>query len=222
MREIHVEEQVFSTLHPVIQKNLMHRVIALAAGSRKDITALHVEAVCDLFENQVGRHLSLPYGLAAYRDYDGIVLIREQNDKIPEKKQEACMTELVVPGETIWQDGTKIHTEIIPFSGFYQQIPQKKYTKWFDYDKIKSNVLVRTRCPGDYLQIGAFGGRKKLKNFFVDEKVPQRRRDEILLLADGPHILWVVGYRMSEAYKVTHETKRILCVCVDGGQNKDE
>jgi tRNA(Ile)-lysidine synthase len=81
---------------------------------------------------------------------------------------------------------------------------------------------VRTRCPGDYLQIGAFGGRKKLKNFFVDEKVPQRRRDEILLLADGPHILWVVGYRMSEAYKVTHETKRILCVCVDGGQNKDE
>lgn len=44
----------------------------------------------------------------------------------------------------------------------------------------------------------------------IDAKIPRQIRDQIPLIADGTDIMWVVGYRMSEAYKITDETKTVL------------
>ena len=52
----------------------------------------------------------------------------------------------------------------------------------------------------------------------IDAKIPRQKRDEILLLAEGSHVLWIVGYRISEYYKVTENTKTILQVEADGGE----
>lgn len=81
--------------------------------------------------------------------------------------------------------------------------------------------MLRNRRPGDFFVTDCRGGRKKIKDYFINEKIPRSRRDSIWLLADGPHIIWIVGWRISEEYKVTQKTKRILEVCVDGGK-KDE
>ena len=91
-----------------------------------------------------------------------------------------------------------------------QQIQEKKYTKWFDYDKIEETLCVRKRKTGDFLTVTREGGRKKLKDYFIDCKIPRETRDNITLLADGSHILWVAGYRISEYYKVTQDTTRVL------------
>ena len=90
-----------------------------------------------------------------------------------------------------------------------ENIPDLVYTKWLDYDKI-NELTVRTKMAGDYIVINKKGGRKNLKKFFVDSKIPKETRDNILLLADGSEIVWIVGYRISEKYKVTKETKNIL------------
>ncbi|MCD7882779.1 MAG: tRNA lysidine(34) synthetase TilS [Lachnospiraceae bacterium] len=78
------------------------------------------------------------------------------------------------------------------------------------YDTIKNSLRIRTRKPGDYLVVNAQGGTKKLNDYFTDQKIPTRVRDEILLLADGSHILWVIGYRISETAKVREDTRQIL------------
>lgn len=96
------------------------------------------------------------------------------------------------------------------------EIPKNQYTKWFDYDKIKDTLSVRYRAPGDYFMLSS-GGRKTLKAFMIDEKIPREQRDRILLLAEGSHILWIVGYRISEYYKVTDDTEHILQVRLEGG-----
>lgn len=73
--------------------------------------------------------------------------------------------------------------------------------------------MVRTRQTGDYLSIADGRGgmlHKSLKSFLVDQKIPRTERDRLPLLAEDDHILWVVGYRISEYYKVTENTKRIL------------
>ncbi len=82
-------------------------------------------------------------------------------------------------------------------------------------------MVLRTRRPGDYLELSG-GGHKKLKDYLIDCKVPREERDGCILLADGSHVIWVVGMRISEGCKVTEETKRILKVQMkENGGTKD-
>ena len=122
---------------------------------------------------------------------------------------------LDISGMTQQFNGLEITAELLPFDGNFQQIPEKTYTKWFDYDKIKKCPVIRTRKPGDYLTIADGRGgmiHKSLKSYLVDQKIPQAERDRLPILAEGEHVLWVVGYRISEYYKVRENTKRILKV----------
>ncbi|MST81519.1 tRNA lysidine(34) synthetase TilS [Lachnospiraceae bacterium Oil+RF-744-WCA-WT-13] len=87
---------------------------------------------------------------------------------------------------------------------------QKQYTKWLDYDKIKNDLSFRTRQPGDYLTISGDGGRKKLKKYLIDSKIPRMEREKLVLLASGSEVWWIVGYRISGSCRVTENTRRIL------------
>ena len=91
-----------------------------------------------------------------------------------------------------------------------KSVEQKTYTKWFDYDKISEIPTLRNRQRGDYLTIDEKLSHKKLKDYLIQEKVPKDMREKLLLVADGSHIMWVIGRRISSYYKVTTETKRIL------------
>ena len=53
-------------------------------------------------------------------------------------------------------------------------------------------------------------GSKKVKDFFIDLKVPTEKRERVPLLISKGKVVWVVGYRISECFKVDKETKRIL------------
>ncbi len=166
---------------------------------------------------EVGTRISLPGGVTAEKAYDDVVLCAAASAADMPTPQPLAERTLQIPGETELENGLCFSAELLAVrdsdpAGFSEKIPRKTYTKWFDYDKIKDVVLLRSRKPGDYLITDADGGHKSLKKLFIDEKVPLSERDGICLLADGDHILWVVGGRISEAYKVTEDTKRILQV----------
>ena len=101
-------------------------------------------------------------------------------------------------------------------------IEENKYTKYFDYDKINNCLSVRFRQPGDYIAFNDQGQRKSLKEYFIHEKIPASMRDKIPLSADGNHILWIVGYRISAYYKVTKETENILQMTIRRDKNGRE
>ena len=106
-------------------------------------------------------------------------------------------------------DGSIFEISLINAADF-SGIEEKKYTKYFDYDKIKSHIMLRYRQTGDYLTINDRGQKKSLKEYFINEKVPALNRDHIPLIADENHILWIIGYRISAYYKVTSETTKII------------
>ena len=112
-----------------------------------------------------------------------------------------------IPGSYRLSDGSEMVFEWENSIKFEEKI----YTKWFDYDKISNVVQIRKREKGDYFKVKN-GGRKKLKDYFIDEKIPREDRDSIPVLADGSHIIWVVGHRISEAYKVSDSTQKVLKV----------
>ena len=106
-------------------------------------------------------------------------------------------------------------------SVFPERIEEKKYTKCFDCDKIKDGLVLRTRRSGDYLRVTAKGGKKKLKDYMIDAKIPKEERDSILLLADGQEIWWVVGYRRGESGRVGEDTKAVLQIQIGVGKEEN-
>lgn len=79
-----------------------------------------------------------------------------------------------------------------------------------EIEKQKGKLILRTRRQGDYLWPLGMKGRKKLQDFFVDAKVKRERRDQTPLICIGSEVIWVVGYRISERYKIQSHTKRII------------
>ena len=52
------------------------------------------------------------------------------------------------------------------------------------------------------------GHTKKLKEYFINEKVPKEMRDTMLLLTEDSHVIWAVGQRISADYKIDENTKK--------------
>lgn len=204
-----LSEEPFRKYPEVLQKRLVRRCIEKLEGGLKDSGQVHVRQILDLFEKQSGRCVDLPGNIQAKRGYDGVSIQRKQ-----EQLQEEWKQELVVPGENHFPEKKlTIYCEILEKKEefFMQNIPQKTYTKWFDYDIIKTSLCVRTKKAGDKIVVKR-GQSQKLKSWFINEKIPAEQRGELLLLADGSQILWVIGHRMSSAYQVTESTQRILQV----------
>lgn len=207
--EIFIDHDKFAVLPPVIGKLVIKKALETAAGAEKDIASCHVDAVLDLFAGQTGRRVNLPYRLTAERIYTGVRI----GPKREAQRTGGYAKELAVPGETQvaekhWNVICRVFEKETAFS--FAQIPQKTYTKWFDYGIIKNSLFIRTRRQGDSITIDNTGSRQKLKKYFINEKVPAAMREELLVIADGEQILWIPGMRQSHAYQVREHTKRIL------------
>jgi tRNA(Ile)-lysidine synthase len=210
----------------IIQRGIVRKIFYLLAGKLKDVEFDHTDLVLSLMKKQVGKRLNMPYGITALRGYSGITMFqnKENNWKgaynegvanvtpIALNELSETLLEVLIPGfnKTIGVKLINYKKNMI--------IPQNGCTKWFDYDKIKNTVLIRTRAAGDFIEIDGKGSKKKIKSFFIDEKIPREERDYKLLVADGSHIMWIIGSRISEGYKVNEETKVILEISLNGGR----
>lgn len=197
----------------VLQRQVMMELIAMAAGSKKDIGREHAQMLLELAEGRVGRQVSLPYGLLAEKSYETLRIF-----PLAGETEFHGMSYPLKPLEKLRPDQwEKLVTEqgsfcyrVFPCSKKDAEIPKKRYTKWFDYDKIKNSLCLRTRETGDFFCLDDAGHRQKLKKYWMNEKTPRTLRERTLLLAEGSHILWIVGGRISSYYKITEATEKIL------------
>lgn len=196
----------------VVQKGLIREIIMNIAGHLKDIESKHIQMILDLVNKSVGKYVNLPYGMIGMREYDKIKLfLADKNNKIYQELETKPYYQLKLPNDEIsLAHNVKLLVSALEHTN-NQAIPKNSCTKWFDYDRIENAVVVRTREEGDYIQINSKGGNKKLKDYFIDQKIPKEERSKQLLVADGKHIMWVLGdSRISEKYKIHETTKNIL------------
>lgn len=194
-----------------IQRKIFLDEMKRLAGASKDFARVHGEDVASLWNKQVGKKICLPYQLEAVREYEGICLRKAMPVKVSVEGKSVVLT---VPGENYVEDFTIMSTIV---DGKMERIVEKKYTKWLDYDKINNSLEFRHRKAGDIIRVHPSGGGKKLKDYLIDRKIPSEKRDDLWLLADGSEILWIVGDRISEKYKVSDTTSKILCIEIKGG-----
>lgn len=231
---IYIEEALWTSVHPAIQKRVIRECISQLAGRLKDVTEVHTDKVLGLWELETGKRVSLPYDIYAQKTYTGIKIEKKfVSDAKENTNQTICID---VHTDTLWENGSETACFETPQGMFeisYEspsaipasdnsgmaectKIPNLLYTKWFDCDKINTDLQIRTRRQGDWIVIDDRGGRKKLKSFFVDMKIPKEIRDSVLLVADGSHILWIVGYRISAAVKLNADTTRCIKIQYKG------
>lgn len=212
-----INTDIFDPQPEILKTYIVRRMILNAAGKAKDITERHIRSVMDLSGPGGGHTVDLPYGLKAVRGYETLGIVQNKN---PSQMSESDQKQERKP---VFENKINLETdmdEILDLGGTHirlhavhrkkePEIPKNQYTKWFDYDKINVGLSIRYRKNGDYLTLSG-GGKKKLRRYMIDEKIPENERDRIPVLADGDHVLWVVGYRISDYYKITDETEHIL------------
>ena len=186
----------------IIKREVVRMCVQRTAGKLKDITAEHIYAIMNIMDSETGKYVTLPYGIICMNSYGKCIL--KKNIEISGIEYDIPIEH---PGEYLLENGDKLIVSIENSINFEEKI----YTKWFDYDKISTVIRLRSRKEGDYLEVRD-GKHKKLKSYFIDEKVPRELRNTIPVLAEENHVIWAVGYRISEKYKITKDTKRVLKV----------
>jgi tRNA(Ile)-lysidine synthase len=79
-----------------------------------------------------------------------------------------------------------------------------------DADKLVYPLKMRTWYEGDHFFPLGMKGKKKLSDFFINQKVPLHQKEEIPILVNGNgEIMWIGGYRPDERYKVNDNTKKV-------------
>ena len=190
-------------------------ILEKLSGRSRDLTQTHIRQVLELYSCRVSKRISLPYGLEAVRTYDGVILRKKIQQKPGTEGRKEQEIPLPATSEEVETPFGRFTIKVFSYSG--EKILEKKYTKWFDCDKIKCGLSVRTRKTGDYLIVVRDGGRKKLTRCMIDDKFPKETRDQVPLIADGGEILWIIGGRISERYKITSCTRNVLEITYQGG-----
>ena len=200
---------------------------------RKDIGACHIRSLLELIEKDGSKELFLPHGIKACKEYQILFLKRTDTGKedmslegevftVPKSLMPDIPAEVNVPGTGSFTFALREAGSLSETSDFCrkkQNIPENRYTKWFDYDKITTSLLLRTRREGDYLTIDDALHTQSVKRYMVNEKIPKMKRSSMYMLADGSHVLWIPGYRISAYYRVGENTRRILEVRLRGGND---
>lgn len=202
---------------PVLQEYVVQEAIGDVAGKLKDIGRKHVMSVVGLIYQDTGRSVELPYGISARKSYNNLIITNKPDTMID--------FNIEIVGEDKAGNGNEMKY-IIPNFGelavkFIEneagiEISKNTYTKMADYGKINGNLCIRTPLDGDYIVIDSNGSTKKLSRVFIDNKIDRNKRISWPVVAYGSEIIWAIGLRYSEAYKIDENTTKIIYMDYSG------
>ncbi len=172
----------------------------------KELDRLHIERIIELVESDetTGR-ITLPGNTFIYMSQEKIYMAcsRRTAAELPPQ------TALQIPGKTFLPGGSLIEARLIDKKEV--SWPPPRCRAYLDYDSLPSGeLIVRPRWPGARFHPQGSAGKKKLKDFYIDHKIPQPRRDQVPLVTAGNAIVWVVGVRIGHPYRVTERTGPVL------------
>jgi tRNA(Ile)-lysidine synthase len=207
---VFVKRNEFNTLPPAFRRRLLKKASDRAGMESSGLSRIQIdEAIAFMAIAQTGRTMDLPPGLVIGREYDRFVISAQSGTKDFSRV-------ISIPGVTVIPE-LRMEIETMVADQFPEEREDINYV-WqalFDYDKIGPILTLRNRHPGDWFCPTGMGGkRKKIQDYFVDEKVPRRKRDLVPLLCSGEDILWVVGLRTDERCLPGPNAKKVLVVRV--------
>ena len=207
--DIVFNNKYLSDCFPILLYYIFKRALKILSGSDKNFYNAHFQKIMSLMETKNGfKKLTLPCKIMVMKDYENIIFRRvdNYNPKIYEVKKEITQVRNVFSFNDHRYKMQKIKQ--LPETGLGDGVNNVV----IDLDKIVFPIILRYRAIGD--KFIPFGRKslKKLKDYFIDEKIDLQERDKTVLFTDVEKIFWVSGYRLDQRVAVTDETKNYLLV----------
>lgn len=195
---------------PVIVELLRRGLTTLGCGE-KNLTHYHFERIIQLArQNTSGRKIDLPGEYSVRVEYENLILSRAERKSPPEFIENSI--ELNIPGKTNFGEYS-IEAALLrfreeEFSKFKAE--KNSFVERFDFNKIKSPLLIRSRKAGDRFVPLGLNQEKKVGKFLTAARAPQSLRQKLLIVADSEKIIWLWPIRTSQQTKINGETRKIL------------
>lgn len=203
----------FDGVHVALQRRLIKLILSYLASDSESIDFLKIEQIRVAalnkqptnFRRVIGQNITLS------REYDRITvhtMVLSPSPYVYEIKKN--QPELLIPE-------TGIRAEFRWFTGTTQK-PETgdPYSACFDADELDFPIVFRSRHPGDRMRPLGLNGSKKVKDMFIDGKLPMSLRDKIPIVTDAKgRILWLPGVRRSGYALVGKGTKRVVHMKLD-------
>ncbi|MDU3584169.1 MAG: tRNA lysidine(34) synthetase TilS [Clostridium butyricum] len=208
-----IKKEMFDNKEAVVTRVIRYALTNFSK-THYDFEMKHIYEICNLAKNNSGKAIDLPNKIYAENIYGDIYIKERININNIDVKQEIVVNKNEINGKKIFFNDENIEFSVLK-NDSNLDLNQNNFIKYFDFDKINDSISLRKRKNGDKIIPLGMKGSKKIKDLFIDMKVPKEERDCIPLLCFDENISWIVGIRVSEEYKITNKTKNILRVIVE-------
>lgn len=208
-KKIELKVPEFKKYSPALQRRAYHLILSyLYCNLPENLSMTHEKSFFELLDKSGYKSLDFPQGLVIEKSYD-LVQLSFKNPV----EQNAFYQEITqVPSQIKLENGATVKFEYV------KTLEAANYTTlYLQADQVSFPLVIRYRQTGDRMSWPGLTGSKKLKDIFIDEKIPLNQRNSWPILVDRKdRILWLVGLKKgnnldrqtddSELYiKVTYE-----------------
>lgn len=189
-----------------LQRRILRRWIEQTRGHLRSLEFIHIEDMLRLIEQgpPQGR-VSIPGGWELVREYDALRLEKRFRTRRPVCYDYPLEIGKIVP---IVEAGLEFRSERILVPP--KPMPDDFMEAVFDSALMQGALSVRNFRRGDRFQPLGMSGRKKVKDLFIEKRVPLSIRARWPLVVTGEHIVWIPGYGRSAAARVSKATIAVL------------
>lgn len=216
MNMVLIDRDLWLNEEPVVQKELLRRSIFKFKGSLKEIEYNHITAFYSLLKSdKTIWEIHFPQDIQLMRRYDRIMVTEKQKSA-----GEIIIPKRILPNKTyiFSKERLMLETKLVTQDEFrkkrclFSKELENHSEKYFDYDKINSILVLRSRQSGDFFYPTGLAGKKSIKKYFIDKKIDRDQRDKIPLLVMDAEVLWIMGYAINQRYLADDDTKNIIRV----------
>jgi tRNA(Ile)-lysidine synthase len=202
--------------HQAIITRIIRKAFTDLTGGLNNFEKIHVIQVVDLQKNGTGKQTMLPNDVGAYNNYGDIHIYINVKNEIKELGK-TSEYKLQMGENTLRELGIKVFIKQIPKAQAFTDVSEN--VKYFDSDKISKDIILRFRRNGDKFNPLGMSGNKKLKDIFIDMKIPKEERDKIPLICFDDKIAWISGYKVSNSFKIDGSTQKIIQIKLEREEN---
>lgn len=212
----------FTSLPLALKRRIIRKSIEVVKGNLYSISFRHNNEILKLTEYQLGeKEIYLPDNLMAKKIYNKMMIYKKgiSKDQIVEIST-PWKYDILIPGKTELKSlGIKVEIKILNSADiksslyFTKKKSKEEFLEFIDYNKVNLPLKLRNRRSGDRFYPLKMKGLKKVKDFFIDNKIPKGYRDLIPILVDSEDkIIWIMGMRLDNRVKINSDTKKVLCI----------